>query len=135
MRHAAQSITLYNFYLDRATGYDACVRTQLDGVSFFMRTQSALSKDGFAAEDVATIRIPASASRSAAYLAPKAFDALADKRGYFTLREGDVIVLGSAPDEAVRRAELQNKYDSAVLILGVTDNRAGHAPHWKVTAK
>lgn len=115
MRHAEQTVTLYNYALDGATGYDACTRHIIAGVSVFGKTEVRVDKDGLHAADLYTIRVPESC-------------------GAFNFRPGDVIVLGAAKDENPRPAELKAKYH-AVTVVGCTDNRGKREGHWKVVCK
>lgn len=133
MRNADKTITLYNYFTEVKTGYDACKRLQIDGVSTFVQTQVNVSKEGFASASVYTIRIPET-SVSAQYVTPKHFLELQDKSGYFTFAKGDKIVLGVSEEEDATSAYLENKYgnDQVMTITGVTDNRDKREPHWKV---
>lgn len=136
MKNATQDITLYNYYLDPATGYDTCQRLYMQGVSVFAQTKVEVSKDGLAAADVYTLRIH-EAVPTARYVTPKQFQALEDKTGYFTLSEADKIVLGCAKEETPTPAQLESAYGNGTVltITGVTDDRGKRAPHWKVTGK
>lgn len=136
MKNATQDITLYNYYLDPATGYDTCQRLYLQGVSVFAQTKVEVSKDGLASADVYTLRIPETVA-TAQYVTPRQFQELEDKTGYFTLSEADKIVLGCAKEETPTPAQLESVYGNGMVmaITGVTDNRGKRAPHWKVTGK
>lgn len=115
MRNADKEITLYNYYLDPDTGYDTCERHFIQGVSVFGTLAVNVSKEGFVAADVYTVRIPAAC-------------------GEFTFKEGDVIVVGRADEENPRPAELEEKY-TTLTVVSCTDNRGKRAPHWKVVCK
>ena len=136
MKHANQKITLYNYYLDPATGYDSCKRLYIEGVSAFVQTKVGVSKEGLSAEDLYTLRIP-EACVTEIYDSPKQFQELPDKTGYFTLNKADRIVLGCAEEVQPTPAQLESTYgnDMVMTITGVTDNRDKHEPHWKVTGE
>lgn len=136
MQNAGKTVTLYNYYLDPATGYDTCSRTLLSGVSVFTQTQVSIDKDGLAAADVYTMRIPKE-SFTGQYVYPTEYAALESKSGYFTLAKGDKIVLGIADEEKPTAAQLEAKYgtDRVMTVTGVTDNRDKRAPHIKVVGE
>lgn len=116
MRNADGNITLYHYYLDPETGYDACTRTYIQGVSVFGRTEADVTKEGFVSADVYTVRVP-------------------ESRGEFAFYAGDVIVLGEALEEDPRRAELTANYRTVLTVLGCTDNRGRRGGHWKVVCQ
>lgn len=75
MRNAYKTITLYNYYLDPKTGYDASRRVLIEGVSAFVQTQVNVDKEGLASASVYTIRIPEKSAR-AFYVTPKEFNSI-----------------------------------------------------------
>lgn len=133
MENALQSITLYNYYMDPDTGYDAVKRTFIPGVSVLAQTKVSVDKSGLSDASVFTILIPEESVKEV-FLRPTAFAAQEDKAGFFTLGKGDKIVLGCAEEESPRQADLERRYgaDYAVTIIGVTDNRGKRGGHWKV---
>lgn len=133
MRNADKTITLYNYFLDPDTGYDAVRRTLIVGVSAFCETRVNVEKEGLASADVYTLRIPAESSPG--YATSKEYAALSDKAGRWTLAKGDKIVFGVAEEENPRKADLEKRYDNVVTITGVTDNRGKREPHWKVVGE
>ena len=120
MKHAEQEITLYSFSEDRETGYETGRRLFLSGVSVFNQTKTNVEKDRLSAANLITIRIP-----EEIVFQP------------FPLKTGDVIVLGNVPEENPSRGQLLKQYggDRVVTVTGVTDNRGGRQPHWKVVGK
>lgn len=136
MRNADKTITLYNYYLDQETGYDASRRVLIEGVSEFVQTQVNVDKEGLSSASVYTIRIPKKSTQEQ-YVTPRQFKDLTDKAGYFTLSKGDKIVLGVAEEETATPAYLESKYgnDQVMTITGVTDNRDKREPHWKVVGE
>lgn len=115
MKNADQTITLYSHSMDPDTGYDVWTGQVITGVSVFGSTAVNVNKDGFAAADVYTIRVP-------------------EKCGEFVFREGDLIVLGESNEQNPRPADLEAKYPT-LTVVGCTDNRGKREGHWKVTAK
>ncbi len=136
MKKADQKITLFNSTLDPVTGYQQYPSTIFNGVSVYSQTQVNVDKEGLSSADLYTIRIPVGSTESK-YLRPVDYKSSEDNTGHFTFNPGDVIVLGEVYDENPRPGELEKKYgrDYAVTIIGVTDNRFGSAPHWKVLCK
>ena len=115
MRNAERDITLYNYRFDPETGYDACTRHYIQGVSVFGSLAVNVSKEGFASADLYTIRVP-------------------ESRGTFEFQEGDMIVLGEAAETNPRPAELEKKY-TALTVISCTDNRGKRGGHWKVVCR
>ena len=137
MKNAVRDITLYNYYRDTSPEeeHDTCSRLYISGVSVFCENGVNADKEGFSSSSVYTVRIPEN-SVKAKYAEPFEFDSLGDKEGYFTLREGDRIVLGMSGEKAPSRARLEELYGRNVLVItGVTDNRGKRAPHYKVMGK
>lgn len=115
MKNARHTITLYTHRMDSETGYDLWSGQVFQGVSVFGSTAVSVSKDGFGAADVYTVRVPESA-------------------GEFSCHAGDLIVLGEAMEPDPRPANLEKKYQT-LTVVGCTDNRGKREPHWKVIAK
>lgn len=134
MNNADQEITLFNFY---GSPEDPDIllskRTVFTGVSVFAQIKVNVVKEGLVSANLYTIRIPKVAA-NATYYRPANFEKLAEKGTAFTLKEGDLIVLGYADDENPKLDTLKRKYgdDSVVTITAATDNRGKQGPHWKV---
>ena len=112
MKNADRSITLYNYRLDPKMGYDTCTRHIIEGVSIFGSLAVDVSKEGFAAADIYTLRVP-------------------EECGSFEFREGDVILTGVAAAENPRK----EKTPDQMTVVSCTDNRSKRAPHWKVVCR
>lgn len=115
MRHAAQTVTVYHGELDVDAGNDVYHGRVLTGVSFHGDTQVSVSKDGLAAAALATMRIPGT--------------------GFSPVQKGDLVLLGTQETEGQRPGTLADLSDYVYTVVGVTDNTAGRAPHWKVVMK
>lgn len=137
MKLCNESITVYNAKLNKDTGYDEYHRTVISGVSWFCEIASNVDGKGLTAANKFIIRIPTDADFSGkTYLPAKAYAESTSPDSCFTLREGDIIVRGIAPELSPHPADLHSKYDEVVTILGITDNRRGnHGKHWKVVGK
>ncbi|MEA4896132.1 MAG: DUF6751 family protein [Oscillospiraceae bacterium] len=130
MFRADETVTLYNGYLDQTNGYDVFKRRVLAGVSWFGTTKTTISAEGgLLAANELIIRIP---SELTGYVDPKSYTGAA---GTWTLKPGDVIIKGTATEEAPRTGDLKAKYSELLTIIGVTDNRKGREPHFKVVGK
>ncbi len=130
MLRADETITLYNAYLDQDKGYDVLKRTVLTGVSWFGHTKTTVSGEGgLLAANELIVRIP---SELTGYVSPKDYTG-AD--GTWTLKPGDIIIKGTATEENPHIGDLKAKYSDLLTIIGVTDNRKGRGPHFKVVGK
>lgn len=131
------NITIYNRYTEG--NVEKYQRTQLRNVVWEDRKGSNIrATGGTIAADQATIFIPLAVG--GAYLTPKVW--LQSRAGHFTLKEGDVIVLGLVSDEITQSpvftmTNLKSKYDSVLTISSVDSMMAGSLSmrHWKVGAK
>lgn len=131
MRNAAETITIYNAFLDSENGYDIYKRTVITGVSWFSCTQTAVSGDGgLTAADEYTARIPN--ELCSGYVDPKSYTGAA---GTWTLKPGDIIVKGIASEENPRPKTLFDTYSNVLTVVGITDNRGGRGAHIKVVGK
>ena len=131
-------ITLYNKYTDAATRTEKYQRTVIYDVVWESTKAVSGRSTGVLASNVATIFIPM--QRGANYLKPKAWRALSDKSGKWTLQEGDVIVRGVATDEiegAYTITSLRAEYDEVVTVTSVDamDQGSANVQHWEVGAK
>lgn len=132
MNQCNDVITVFNAKLNRDTGNDVYIATVITGVSWFSEIVSNVDSSGLKAANKFTIRIPTDAKfGDKAYADPLQYAASEDVSGLFTLRNGDIIVHGAAYEPDPRPATLHKNYE-AFTVLGVTDNRRAHAPHWKV---
>ncbi len=103
-----------------------------------IRAISKLKSGGDIAANKVVAYIPKSSG--ALYLDPKVWQALADKTGYWTLQEGDIIVRGVVDDEISALftiTDLKAKYDDVLAISEVDPHLYGSRglQHWKVSAK
>lgn len=141
MRLCNNSITVYNSYTDPTTKYKVYLPTTITGVSWFSDLQVAVSSEGLMSANEYIVRIPVNADFSnKSFLSPKEFDKIPNDEmiNYWTLKEGDRIVLGAISDtgDSAKPANLEAKYDEVLTIISVTDNRrAPNAKHWKVVGK
>ena len=131
-------LTIYNRYIDAATRSEKWSRSQVKGVAWEnRRAATKLATGGTVKDNNATIYIPK--ARDAYYLDPREWDALADKSGYWTLRDGDYILRGLASDElsaSFTPSDLKAKYNDVMRISSVDlyDNGSRNLQHWRVGA-
>lgn len=138
-------LTLYNRYVEG--NVELYQRTQILGVSWENRkARNVLASGGNIAADQAVIYIPL--ERGADFVAPKAWMALADKEGKWTLVVGDYVVKGLVEDEihgpmtspplpAFTITKLKAKYDDVLAISSVDTMDLGSTSmrHWQIGAK
>ena len=106
MRLATETITIFHYAYNPESGYDDWTPTVISGVSIHGDTATNVTDTGLVAASRYTIRIPT-----------------ADE---LTIAQGDVIARG----EAAEKPE-----SGGITVVGVTDNRRGRAPHWKIVGK
>ena len=135
--------TIFNKYI--SAGAEVYQRTQIvdpdGGYSVAWENRkgaNVLQTGGNIAADAAAIYIPIATHPE--YLAPKAWQALVDKSGNWTLQTGDYIVKGLVTDEitgAFTISSLKAKYDDVLQITSVDRYDAGEADmhHFRVGAK
>ncbi len=146
-------LTIYNVYTDATTRSQKYQRSGIRGVVWTSAKAVYVAGVGLVKANVATILIPFAAG--ADYLSPVAWDALTDKTGKWTLRDGDVITRGIVADELTDGGEivpdtdpeeltppftltmLKAKYDDVLVIASVDafDQGSANLRHWKVGAK
>lgn len=129
-------ITIYNRYVDPSTRSEVYQRAVVTDVVWQATKAVSGSKSGLLASNVATIFIPF--AQGELYKLPKAW--LADKSGYWTLQESDVIVKNSVADEitgAFTITSLRAKYDYVVTVTSVDamDQGSANMQHWEVGCK
>ena len=131
MKLCCETITVFNSRMAENTGFDEYAATVISGVSWHNTIASSVIMSGLKATDSCVIRIPTNADFSGkSFVSPQDYD-MSDPASSFTLRNGDIIVRGTASG-SVKPAELHKQYE-AITILGVTDNRRNRrSPHWKV---
>ena len=128
-------LTIYN----RVANSETYQRTQIVGVVWENRkAANVLASGGNIAADQASIYIPL--ARGAAYLAPKAWQALVTKTGKWTLQNGDYIVKGLVTDTigtGFTITALKAKYDDVLQITSVDtmDSGSPALQHWQLGAK
>lgn len=131
-------ITIYNKYVDSTTRSEKYQRTVVSDVDWQGTKAASATNGGLLASNSVTIYIPF--ARGTQYVKPIAWQALTTKTGYWTLREGDVIVRNTVTDEisdAFTMTALKAKYDDVVTITSVDamDQGSANMQHWQVGAK
>ena len=129
-------ITIYNrYFVSRVETYQ---RTVIKNVVWQATKAVSGRSTGVLASNVATVFIPM--ARGAAYVKPKAWQALTDKSDNWTLQEGDVIVRGAIADEITteyKLSDLRAAYDDVVTITSIDamDQGSPNVQHWQVGCK
>lgn len=125
-------ITIYNCY--RVANVDTWQRVQIYDVAW----EQTHARSQYDSADLATVFIPI--ARGDDYIAPRAWQALADKTGKWTLQVDDVIVRGLVSFELssiLPLGKLKAAYDDVLVITGVDiyDYGSVGMQHWRVGAK
>lgn len=131
------NITIYNSYFDKATRTNRYQRTTLYGVFWDCKKAANKVVSGLENADEVFIAIPFAVSSNRKYIAPKAFEKLDDKTGYFTLREEDRVVQGEIDLEITGKVSDLDKQYEAFTITSIDTKNFGspHMRHWEVGAK
>lgn len=118
MHHADKTVTVYHKEWDEDSAVDVYRGTVLNGVSFFSRISTAVSKESLAHACEAVLRIPADTYPSG-----------------LVLKNGDLVCEGALQTEGLRPADLDGLCPYVFTIVGVTRNTSGREPHVKVVCK
>ena len=112
------SATIYNKYV--VAGAEKYQRAVLVAVAWENRKGSNIIRSGLLAADSVVVYVPFSIGTN--YVAPRAWQALETKTGYWTLQIDDVMVKGTVTDEISAEftmTALKAKYDDVVRIKSV----------------
>lgn len=123
--------------------------TVLDGVFLDLSKRKNVDKSGLSDADAATLFIPFSTvgkdtqGTTKQYISPKAYDALANKSGYWTLKEGgkssavECFFIKGTVSEVSSYAEAKNAYDYvyAVTSVDLRDFGSDDMQHFQVGGK
>lgn len=128
------TVTVYNKY--RENGVEKWQSTVLYGVFWNEVKGAVMRRTGVASAGSVQIIIPRSVSADKEYMSPMAWESLADKCEYFTLKPEDVVVRGAITYDITRSSAELKAYDGCHVIISV-DNKefGGSMAHWEVTAK
>jgi hypothetical protein len=131
------NLTIYNKYIDATTRTEKYQRAVIVGVMWENRSAAnKLASGGQIAADKARVFVPF--TRGANYVKPKAWQALPNKAGKWTIQEGDIIVYGLVSDEITSSftvSGLQAKYDDVLTVTSIDRQDALSLGHWEVGAK
>lgn len=118
MRHADKTVTVYRKSWDEENAVDVYQGTVLNGVSFFSRISTAVSKEGQEHACEAVLRIPVDVYPSD-----------------LSLKNGDLVCEGTLQTEGMRPADLDALCPYVYTVVGVTRNTSGREQHIKVVCK
>lgn len=125
------TITVYNKYL--ASNVERWKRTVLSGVYWNAVNGAVLRKTGAASADSVVVIVPRSLQ---GYVKPKAWNALPDKSGAWTVQAGDMIVKGRIATEITRSAAKElSGYDDVLTVTTVDDKDFGRLAHLEVSGR
>ena len=133
------ALTLYNKYYDSGTKEDVYQRTVIPAVMWENRkAANTLASGGRIAANQAAVYIPK--AQGADYVAPKAWLALVDKTGKWTLQDGDILIKGTVVTEiggTTTSTVIRDTYDDVLEITSVDTIDMGSVAlqHWEVGAK
>lgn len=128
-------ITIYSRYLDLITKVDKYQRTVLMGVFWESYQAVNVRKSGLDNADRVRVFIPHQVAVIGDYRKPKAWQALGDKAGFWTLQTGDKVVLGAVDYEIEKVAsELEKRFDDVLTLTKIDDKNFGSLAlrHWEV---
>lgn len=131
------TVTVYNKYKD-AAGVEKWKRTVLSGVFWDSSKGAIIRKTGVASSDSLLLIVPMNVTviDKSIYKKPKEWDALPDKTGFWTLQEGDTVILGDLTYEVVKSSKELQQFDDVLTITNVdTRNYGGGMDLWEVTGK
>lgn len=130
MRECNETITIFNRSYDDDTGLDVWTGTVITGVSWHIKTDTAITDSGLKAAAKGVVRIPTDANTSGkAYIDPLSYT---DPSTTYTLTAGDIIIRGTC-STCKNPAELRKHHPDMGTILGVTDStRRPHGKHFRV---
>lgn len=134
----------YNYY-----------RTYLSNVNVDKKKAVNVIKSGLENASSGTIIIPTSylSSEDKTYISPKKYQQLSEEveatddeegtikaeiESYFTLQEGDIVVIGEVNyqiNEDNTLTSLKTTYDDVYEIVSIDDKLKGGLPHWEVEIK
>lgn len=125
------TVTVYNKYI--ASNVERWKRTVLPGVYWNAVNGAVLRKTGAASADSVVVIIPRSLP---GYTKPKAWEALPNKSGSWTVQAGDMIVKGIVTIEITRSAAKElDSYDDVLTITTVDDKDFGSLAHLEVSGR
>lgn len=133
MKECNETITVYNRHYDDSAGLDVWAPTVIKGVSWYKKTETAITDSGLKSATKCVIRIPSdSDTEGKTYVDPINYSSPATT---FTLAPGDVVILGTC-NTCTNPAELKKHHPDMVTIFGATnDTRRKHGEHFKVVAE
>ena len=124
------TMTVYNKYA--AGGVEKWKRTVLHGVFWNSVEGAVLRRTGAASADSVVVLVPRSV---AGYVKPKAWEAMTDKSGAWTVKPGDTIARGVVPVQIARSTKELDGFDDVLTVTTVDDKPFGGLAHLEVGGK
>ena len=119
MHACDETITVFNRMYDDDTGLDVWNGTVISGVSWYIKTDTAITDSGLKSAQKGAVRIPTDADTGGkTYIDPLSY---ADPSSTYTLTAGDIIIRGTCLT-CQNPADLRKHHPDMGTILGVTDN-------------
>ena len=111
MKQCNETITIFHHTYNSQTDTDVWTPIVVENVSWFERTDTAITDNGLKSAKKCTIRIPVASIGSG-----------------FAIDAGDIIVKGTCADSACTNpVEIKKHHPDMVTVLGTTDST--HRPH------
>ena len=129
-----QTITLYNQRYDSATRQTLWTRTIIKGASW-AGGQKVSVGEGLQSNDGYSVRIP-TRSMPGGFVMRDEYLKLSDPKDYWTVQNGDVVVLGVAPDAVGGITEITQRFTDCFTITALrTDSLTRLLPHLRLEGK
>ena len=135
------TVTIFNYVEDKKQGIYMWYPTVLDGVELQITKGINVSKSGNASADSANLHIKINDEIDKIYKKPKAFKALEDRHGFFTLKPDDFFMAGGYDNTPIDDEDYPNgfkeyamsEYDDVFNITTVDVFKT--IPHFEVGGK
>lgn len=129
------TITIYNKYTGQ-DGLERWKRTVLSGVYWHTVRGATMRKTGQSSADSTQVIVPFTAKAARKYIPPKAWQALTDKSGFYTIQSGDTIIKGNIPNEVMSSIKELNGYDEITVVISVDiKNTGNNMAHFDIMGK
>jgi hypothetical protein len=134
------NLTLYNKYYDAAADRDKFKRTYLIGVDWQQEDIFAVGDKGLVNNGYVDIFVWDDSQSDDTYIQPMAFEALADKTGFYTFKQGDIVAKGLVDFDITGTSpytvkDLLMKHDNVLTLLSIVDLMDTSLSHWELRAE
>lgn len=126
------AITVYNRKYDKDGHLDTWHRTVIDRAWVHVDHKSTQGDASLDNAEAYKIRIPRDVENADKYLPPEEYAEAENTSEYWTIQNGDHIVVGVCPIEIEKPADLKRVYKKHCKVLLWADNSYGMLPHWRI---